>query len=278
VYNVFRIGSLCIVALLWQGCGEEPCNGDPDLCSRTYPEVAFATTHNAMASEEAGWVAPNQRHAPARQLEDGVRALMLDLHYWNKEVTLCHSQCEFGSTPLREFLGRLRSFMEANPREVVTLLLESYVDRVDVARDLAAVRLDTMVHAQVAGEPWPTLKQMLDGGRRLVILSDRGGGKYPWFHDVWAHAWETNWNNKKASDFTCKRNRGEAANPLFILNHFIGDPLPSPELALSVNRREVLLERARRCKRESGRQPNFVTVDFHDQGAVMEAVRELNGL
>ena len=278
VYNVLPMGSLCIVALLGQGCGEEPCNGDERLCSRTLPEVAFATTHNAMSSAEARWLAPNQRFGPARQLEDGVRAMMLDLHYWNKEVALCHSQCEFGNTPLRELLNQLRVFLEANPREVVTLILESYVDRVDVARALAAARLDLSVRDQPVGAPWPTLGQLLERDERLVIITDRGGGVYPWLLAVWDHAWETDWNNKTAADLTCKRNRGAAGNPLFILNHFIGNPLPSPGLALSINRREVLLERARRCKQESGRQPNFVTVDFHDQGDLISVVRELNGL
>ena len=231
-----------------------------------------------MASAEAGWPAPNHKYGPARQLRDGVRGLMLDLHYWGGEVALCHSQCGMGNIPLGEFLAELRRFMHDNPREVVTLILESYVQAVDVARALAAARLDTLVHTQPAGVAWPTLGSMIDSGGRLVILADREGGKYPWYHDVWKHAWETDWSNKTEADFDCERSRGEAANPLFILNHFLGNPLPSPELAAAVNRRDLLLTRARRCATERGRTPNFITVDFHDEGDLMAVVAELNGL
>lgn len=282
MYNVLRQqspGLLICLALLAAGCGEEgPCNGDQILCDVPFSGVAFATTHNAMASAEAGWPAPNQQHGPARQLHDGVRAMMMDLHYWSGEVALCHSQCSLGNIPLKEFLSQLHTFLRENPREVVTLLLENYVERVDVARALAASRLDTLVHTQPTGAPWPTLGEMIHSDRRLVILSDREGGKYPWYHAVWDHAWETDWNNKAAADFSCKRNRGKAGNPLFILNHFLGNPLPSPELARQVNKREVLLTRARACTSQSGQQPTFVTVDFHNEGDVLAVVRELNGL
>ncbi len=270
---------IAAAAALWAGCGEDAaCNGDERLCQRGLDEVALACTHNAMASAEAGWPAPNHRDGPLRQLRDGVRALMLDLHYWSGEVALCHGPCALGNIPLRQFLDELRGFLLQHPREVVVLILESYVDRVDVARALAAARLDAMVHAQKAGAPWPALGQMIARGHRLVILSDRQGGVYPWYHRVWDHAWETNWNNKDPAKLSCKRNRGKASNPLFILNHFVSAPLPDEQVARKINARDFLLARARQCQQESGRLPNFVTVDFHHVGDLMAVVRELNEL
>ncbi len=228
VGTLTAIWGLAFLALLGVACGgPEPCNGDERLCGRTFDQVSFASTHNAMASAEAGWPAPNHKYGPARQLQDGVRALMLDLYYWNGEVTLCHSQCGLGNIPFAQFLTELRLFLEQHPREVVTLILESYVKRVDVALALVEARLEHLVHSQAAATPWPTIQGMLDGGKRLVILSDREGGSYSWYLDVWAHSWETDWNNKTPADLDCRRNRGKANNRLFILNHFISAPFPS---------------------------------------------------
>jgi len=56
------------------------CNGDPALCDRRLDEVVFAGTHNAMgAAEVDGWLFPNQQRTIRRQLEDGIRALMIDV-------------------------------------------------------------------------------------------------------------------------------------------------------------------------------------------------------
>ena len=58
------------------------CNGSAKLCSRRVDQVVFAGAHNAMSNAEIpGWLFPHQSHAIPRQLEDGVRALLIDVHY-----------------------------------------------------------------------------------------------------------------------------------------------------------------------------------------------------
>jgi hypothetical protein len=58
------------------------CNGAAALCERRLDEVVFAGTHNSFAaSDEPGWYFANQRHGISRQLEDGIRALLIDVHY-----------------------------------------------------------------------------------------------------------------------------------------------------------------------------------------------------
>ena len=44
------------------------------------------------------------------------------------------------------------------------------------------------------------------------------------------------------------------------------------------NSYEVLHARLQQCWTESGRIPNFVAVDFFEQGDLFEAVASLNGL
>src|SRR4051795_4375602 len=56
------------------------CNGHAELCGRTLPEVALLATHNSMSVPLPGWFSAEQDHPIARQLEDGVRALLIDTY------------------------------------------------------------------------------------------------------------------------------------------------------------------------------------------------------
>jgi hypothetical protein len=58
------------------------CNGAPELCALRLDEVVFPTTHNAMsAADIPDWLFPQQEKSIPGQLEDGVRGLLLDVHY-----------------------------------------------------------------------------------------------------------------------------------------------------------------------------------------------------
>jgi hypothetical protein len=58
------------------------CEGLAALCGRHLNEVVFAGTHNSYAaSAQPGWHFASQRYGISRQLEAGVRALLLDVHF-----------------------------------------------------------------------------------------------------------------------------------------------------------------------------------------------------
>ncbi len=79
-----------MIVLVCVGCGAgqrargtlASCNGSPALCSRPLNEVVFPGTHNSFAAaDEPGWYFANQTYPIARQLKDGIRALLIDIHY-----------------------------------------------------------------------------------------------------------------------------------------------------------------------------------------------------
>jgi hypothetical protein len=76
-------------------------------------------------------------------------------------------------------------------------------------------------------------------------------------------------------------NRGGRKGTLFLMNHW-SPPIPpaQPDRAASarVNKRSVLVGRARECRRVRGRLPTIVAVDQVKAGGLLAAVRELNGL
>jgi hypothetical protein len=57
------------------------CNGHLQLCDMHLDEVVFAGTHNAMSvADRPGWMFPAQERDLGSQLEDGVRAFLIDVH------------------------------------------------------------------------------------------------------------------------------------------------------------------------------------------------------
>ncbi|MDO9407723.1 hypothetical protein [Patulibacter sp.] len=58
------------------------CNGSAAICGRRLDQVVFPGTHNSMsAADRPGWLFANQRRPIPRQLDDGIRLLMVDPHY-----------------------------------------------------------------------------------------------------------------------------------------------------------------------------------------------------
>lgn len=257
------------------------CNGDTALCDRRYDEIAYATTHNAMSASDRGFWNANQRGSLSKQLNDGIRALMLDTHSYSlrrgdNRPWLCHRFCLFGGQPLVDGLREIKDFLDKHPREVVTIILESHVDSASTQRAFEESGLLGYAHAQVPNQAWPTLREMVGTGRRLVVFSDHGGGAYPWYHDQFAWMFENTYEAWRDSDFKCAVNRGKANAGLFVFNHFISDPMPDRDAAARVNQGTPLWSHATRCLRERGRLPNFVTVDHYDVGDVLAVVKRLN--
>lgn len=60
--------------------GELGCNGHVELCDRPFDEVAYAAAHNAMSVlTEPGWYLAEQTDPIPVQLDQGVRALLVDV-------------------------------------------------------------------------------------------------------------------------------------------------------------------------------------------------------
>ena len=58
------------------------CNGSAALCDRPLDKVVFPASHNSMSNAEIpGWMFPHHTHDMPGQLQDGVRALLFDIHY-----------------------------------------------------------------------------------------------------------------------------------------------------------------------------------------------------
>jgi len=279
----YRLQLLALVWLWLPGLGAsaetEAPSPDPDaaLLDRRYDQVTALMTHNAMSNRAEGWLLPNQNFGLTRQLKDGVRGLMLDVHLVGGRPHLVHSKSFLGKRPLVDGLKEIGAFLNKTPRAVITIIFESYVDGQLVRKAFRDAGLLDSLHHQKPSAPWPTLRQMVAADRRLVVMTDRGGGQWPGYHDVWKHCWETHFSVKRVEDFSFGRNRGQASNRLLILNHFLTRPTASVTLARQANASAILKPRMVACHQQTGRRPHFVVVDFYDVGEARRVVAAFNG-
>lgn len=288
-----------------QSCARAPassaspaaCNGAPELCDRSYAAVVTPVTHNAMSSVQAGFGIPNQTHDLSRQLADGVRGMMLDLHYFDPDtgetdgdrsttlsavddVYLCHTSCSFGKIRALDAMCTIGAFLDANPGEIVTLDLENHVADADTDAVLRASGLADLAYAHALGTPWPTLGEMLAAGKRLVVFVEQNGGSPPYLHPAYkGEIWDTPYDFETEADFTCALGRGTStASPLFLINHWLSNPLSDIGYAREVNVEAVLGKRVDECTTAAGRKPTFVAVDFYEVGDLFQVVKTANGL
>ena len=251
--------------------------------SPRYDQITWLCTHNAMNSADAGWKAPNQTHTITAQLNNGVRALMLDIHRQDSGLVLRHGPPiarMLGYQPLPKALEEIRAFMQKDQKAIVTLILESYAPAKEVAQAITDAKLGSLCHTQNPGKPWPTLASMRSSGKRLVILSDRvekGTSAPGWYMHVWQHCWETDWVAKNKDHLLqAKPRRGKQSNQLFILNHFITRTLPSKELSKAANTNPFLINRINKVRKDFGKKPNFLVLDFYELGDAQKTIQTLN--
>ncbi|MCH2126549.1 MAG: hypothetical protein MK165_17290 [Pirellulaceae bacterium] len=243
---------------------------------RRYDQCSVVMTHNAMSNRAEGWLFPNQNHSLTQQLNAGVRGLMLDVHLFQGRPYLIHNSHFLGKRLLVDGLHELGRFLDEHPQAIVTIIFESYVPASVVQAAFKDASLLERLHCQSVTEAWPTLRKMVDTNRRLVVFTDREGGSWPGYHDVWRFCWETPFSVKAVEKFNFVVNRGRLSNSLIILNHFITRPTAGVSLARKANARAVLQPRLTACLRETGRHPHFITVDFYDVGDTLQVVREFH--
>jgi hypothetical protein len=331
---VLALAGLLVAGIAWLGrppaaavrLASNACNGAAELCGRRLDEVVFPGTHNSMSSAEiADWLFPQQERSIRAQLEDGIRALLLDVHYGipveghvktdldsesgsrekleravGKEgvdaamrirdrlagkdegprgLYLCHGFCELGATPLPGALEQIHEFLVQNPDEVLVLVVEDYVTPADLAGAFAESGLDGLVYRGTPGPPWPTLRELVDGRQRVLVLTETGRPGIPWIHPAFEVMQETPYHFARVEELSCVANRGGTAGSLFLMNNWIDTtPAPKPSNAAIVNAYDALVARAKQCQAERGRLPTVLAVDFYRTGELFRAVRSLNGL
>jgi hypothetical protein len=272
------------------------CNGHAELCDRSYGNVSFVGAHDSYAIGVNN-VAVNQDQPIMQQLNDGIRMLQMQAHLQNGQIRLCHTSCAlFDGGSLQDYLANVKSWLDANPNEVLSLLIVNSDNRPASEYDaiFKAASLDTVSFAPESSPltttAWPTLGSMIDSGKRLVTFLDNGADpSIPYLIDEFTNVWETAFNVIDPT-FDCQVNRtkGDTSTQLYLINHFLdklflGQPVPFIEqlnVTNSASGPGSLGAQVDTCVADYGRAPNFLLVDFYEYGggSVFEVAAAINGV
>jgi len=111
-----------------------------------------------------------------------------------------------GRKSLVDIFTEISDFLITHPHEVLMLTLEDHdnVDFSKVQNALLASGLQLFLHAQNNSLPWPTLGEMVESGKRMVLFTTSDVQKqYPFLNYYNAFSgWNTRWGMTSVSDFT----------------------------------------------------------------------------
>ncbi|KAJ6894651.1 PI-PLC X domain-containing protein [Populus alba x Populus x berolinensis] len=219
---------------------------------------------------------------------------MLDTYDFHGDVWLCHSfkgQCydftAFG--PAIDTLKEIEAFLSANPIEIVTLILEDYVQAPNgltkVFADSGLMKYWFPVSKMPKnGQDWPLVSDMVQNNQRLLVFTSiqskeaSEGIAYQWNYMV-----ENQYGDDGMKAGSCP-NRKESSSlddksrSLVLINYFRS--ISNKELSCEDNS-ENLINMLRTCDgAAAGRWANFVAVNYYKRsegGGSFQAVDLLNG-
>jgi len=276
------------------------CNGRSEFCDRSYGDITFIGAHNSYATSKNPFaLSRNQKISLEDQLKRGVRLLQGQGHEKDGKVHLCHSSCAlFDGGTAEDYLKKVKSFLDANPREVITIVMTNPKD-LDVKDKwlpaFTASGIDQLAFVPpefpLARNKWPTLGEMIKTGKRAVVFMDAKADTnkvnfiLPEFDFVWENEFSTTDPN-----FPCKVDRItgplSAADHLYMINHSLNTKVfglkevivPDLLAASKTNSVNSIVDNANKCAPLSGnRKPNFVLLDWVDEGEPFKAADKLNG-
>lgn len=205
----------------------------------------------------------------------------------------CHTSCDLlDAGSLSSWLGEVRSWMESNPNDVVTVLLVNGAQASvsDLAAQYSAAGITTSLaytpsSSNARNQTWPTLQSLITSGTRLLNFVDYGvddNSAAPYIMPEYSYIFENPYDITSSSAFSCEANRptkfvdntGQAlSNGLMpLMNHFLdneagfGIEQPAVSNTPTTNAPSggigTLGYSATQCTQEYGRPPTYVLVDY----------------
>ncbi|XP_020572064.1 PI-PLC X domain-containing protein At5g67130 isoform X2 [Phalaenopsis equestris] len=269
--------------------------------SLPFNKYAYLTTHNsyAIVGEPSHTGVPritftNQEDSVTQQLNNGVRALMLDTYDFQDDVWLCHStggKCYDVTAfePAIDTLTEIEAFLSANPSEIVTIILEDYVHAPNGLNNVfnrsGLLKFwFPLSRMPKNGQDWPLVSDMVADNQRLLVFTsikskqDTEGIAYQWNFMV-----ENQYGDDGMKAGNCS-NRGESSpltdstKSLVLVNYFPSIPI---EATACRHNSAELINMLQTChSAASNRWANFVAVDFYKRsegGGAFQATDMLNG-
>jgi hypothetical protein len=293
-----------------------------------YEDYRYVGAHNAFVYNRFYEVVRQQDQTILGQLTYGVRGLMLDTYDWpspttdtkvgSGSVALSHGGFGDGTRlqkgtwntefqTLKYELRRVVEFMKANPKAVITIILEDYADPARTSAAVGGVVIEAGLAAgallftpadyRSAGNSFPTLGWMRTHNKRLLVFSQNAAETANVFHEF-DHFFENAYGTSDERALCSERSESAASKAagrkLVAFNHFPGPGqgsgvTPTTEMQkwrVEYGTAEAIMLKAKRAGFAGGRTFNGYWVDrvidcsnhLEEEGdlTVFEYVNDLN--
>ncbi|KAH6689019.1 hypothetical protein F5X68DRAFT_189774 [Plectosphaerella plurivora] len=252
------------------------CNGHDQYCGKKFSEITMVGSHNSAFVGRGP--SHNQYVSVTKQLDMG----------------MCHSHCLLLDVgPLEDYLEEVGNWVDRHPDEVVTLLLTNNdglpLSKFDEAfKDTGVDEYAFRPGKRLAKEEWPTLQELINSGRRLVVFLDSGANinSVDYILPQWDYYWETPFGETNPSFPNCNMDRPDNGNPnqlMMMINHFLNIEIPFVKIkipdqirAQRTNSFESINAQAELCKAQWGKTTNVILLDWVDVGDAMRTQRHIN--
>lgn len=265
---------------------------------KRYHEMCFLTSHNSYAAWQSGYLYAQQNWNIQNQLAAGIRGLMLDTYDFDNKVLVYHKNklltevisLDRDPVLLVEELQDVRDFLLRNPTEIITIILENYVqdaellDSAFIEAGLSTYILKPNDWDPVANSGWPYLSWLQANNKRLVIFNSLGATEYT--YNEWQHVIENQYGTLVPSQACTERKESQAYDGyvryLYLTNFFptfkmnfcdAYEPINTEQFAAYMVYLKRGLGGGQCCK---DRVPNFIALDFVDEGFGMKWVNFIN--
>lgn len=285
------------------------CNNSPLLCDRSYSNITHLGAHDSPFLRDSSTSfsdSGDQFYNSTVQLSAGVRLLTAQVHNSSGELHLCHSSCSLlDAGLLSTWLSEIKTWLDNNPNEVVTLLLVNSDDATasELAAEYETADIESYAYypsSTTAPSEWPTLQTLISNGTRLLnfvaSLSDNDAA--PYLMDEFTYIFENSYDNTSPSDFSCTANRPSSVdgnttaaldqNLMPFMNHFLyetqllGIETPNISYITTTNAESGgtgnLGDAAAECASDYSRAPTYLLVDFFNVGPAIDTADKLNGV
>lgn len=171
------------------------------------------------------------------------------------------------STPFIDQLNLIKDFLYNHPDRVLTLFLDFNVNIRELTTPVRKSGIDSLLYVYDTQTGWPTLKEMIDTDKRLIIFGMQEHRNSPkWLHYVWNHAVEPYYSILEAPVFIGEFLKGDPKNSLLIFNDYNlprKPNLPDDAYFNSVQN-PYLIEHIKKVWANTGKTPNFVMLDRYE--------------
>ncbi|MDH0749366.1 hypothetical protein N5D61_23860 [Pseudomonas sp. GD03842] len=271
---------------------------------KPFHEYSWVNTHNSYEK-----INQNMQGLP-QQMRDGVRSFMLDLYHNSnyreeEQIRICHTASFCYGSFRNQLANEFIPFLKQNRNEVISIFLESYVERSHLQtlfNSVPEVAELTFNPKNFKTDNWPLMSQIVAQNNRLMLFTNKRtlAGDYAvngktvtvLFDKDWvaqnhwstlgaaasnieaAHNWScpSRYDDTPVTESRVNANTGKSWSRLFLMNQFHTATKTISDSAAYDNNLTYLTRRVNNC----GKTPNFIAIDNYRNGDILAYTKALS--